>query len=175
MFIIASGAWNFVGAGVLGFFINLPILNYYEHGTYLTVAHAHAVMFGAFGFLALGMATYMLRITTRDWYQRRLRWAFWSWNVGLAVMVGISLLPVGFLQLETAFTDGYAVARSLAFYERYVIQLLFWLRMPGDALVILGTVLFGWDVAAKLRHQRETSEDAVRQPVADRTLVEGDD
>ncbi|WP_327051418.1 nitric-oxide reductase large subunit [Halomicrococcus gelatinilyticus] len=175
MFIIASGAWNFVGAGVLGFFINLPILNYYEHGTYLTVAHAHAAMFGAFGFLALGMATYMLRITTRDWDGRRLRWAFWSWNVGLAMMVGVSLLPVGFLQLETAFTQGYAVARSLAFYERDLVQLLFWLRMPGDALVILGTVLFGWDVAVKLRRQRETSEEAVRQPVADRTLVEGDD
>jgi nitric oxide reductase subunit B len=53
--------------------------------------------------------------------------------------------------------------------------LLFWLRMPGDTLVILGTVLFGWDVAAKLRHQRETSEEVVRQPVADRTLVESDD
>ncbi|MFB6185715.1 MAG: cbb3-type cytochrome c oxidase subunit I, partial [Halobacteriaceae archaeon] len=42
MFIIASGIWNFVGAGVLGFFINLPLINYYEHGTFLTVAHAHA-------------------------------------------------------------------------------------------------------------------------------------
>ncbi len=62
MFIIASGVWNFVGAGVLGFFINLPLINYYEHGTYLTVGHAHAAMFGAFGFLALGMVTYMLQL-----------------------------------------------------------------------------------------------------------------
>jgi len=27
MFIVASGVWNFVGAGVLGFFINLPLIN----------------------------------------------------------------------------------------------------------------------------------------------------
>ncbi|MFB6160730.1 MAG: cbb3-type cytochrome c oxidase subunit I, partial [Haloferacaceae archaeon] len=32
------------------FFINLSLVNYYEHGTFLTVAHAHAAMFGAFGF-----------------------------------------------------------------------------------------------------------------------------
>src|SRR5699024_10916495 len=103
MFIIASGAWNFLGAGVLGFFINLPMINYYEHGTYMTVAHAHAAMFGAFGFLALGMAVYMLRLTVDPdrWNERRLRWAFWLWNAGLAIMVLISLLPIGFLQLET--------------------------------------------------------------------------
>jgi nitric oxide reductase subunit B len=78
MFIIESGFWNFVGAGVLGFFINLPIVNYYEHGTYLTVGHAHAAMFGAFGLLALGMATYMLRISTipSQWTERQLRWSF---------------------------------------------------------------------------------------------------
>ncbi|MFC6615189.1 nitric-oxide reductase large subunit [Halopenitus salinus] len=151
MFIIASGFWNFLGAGVLGFFINLPLINYYEHGTYLTVGHAHAAMFGAFGFLALGMATYMLRIATRpaDWTERHLRWAFWLWNVGLAVMVFVSVLPVGFLQLEVAFTEGYAAARSLAFYNRDLVQALFWARLPGDTLIILGTFVFLYDMVKK--------------------------
>lgn len=153
-FIVASGVWNFVGAGVLGFFINLPLINYYEHGTYLTVAHAHAAMFGAFGMLALGMAIYILRVTTREWSERRLWWAFWCWNAGLAVMVFLSLLPVGFLQLEVAFTAGYDAARSLAFYNRPLVQAFFWLRFPGDTLLIVGTALFTWDVAAKLRHLR---------------------
>ena len=151
MFIIASGVWNFVGAGVLGFFINLPLVNYYEHGTYLTVAHAHAAMFGAFGFLALGMAVYMLRIATvpGEWTERRLRWSFWLWNAGLAVMVFISLLPIGFLQLETAFTEGYDAARSLAFYNGALVQRLFWARLPGDTMIILGTLIFLSDVLAK--------------------------
>ncbi|WP_121822013.1 nitric-oxide reductase large subunit [Halostella salina] len=178
-FIVASGLWNFVGAGVLGFFINLPIINYYEHGTYLTVAHAHAAMFGAFGFLAIGMSTYLLRITTRSeaWSSRRLWWAFWTWNVGLALMVLISLLPVGFLQLEAAFAGNYDAARSLAFYEGSLIQLLFWARMPGDTLIILGTAIFGYDVAAKLRHQRTpvTDEDEQRTPISDRVFAESDD
>jgi nitric oxide reductase subunit B len=161
-FIVASGVWNFVGAGVLGFFINLPLVNYYEHGTYLTVGHAHAAMFGAFGFLALGMATYMLRIAVREvhWSTRRLRAAFWLWNVGLVLMVFVSVLPVGFLQLETAFAVSYDAARSLAFYERPLVQALFWARMPGDTLLILGTLVFGYDVVVKLRHLRPAVSDA---------------
>lgn len=60
-----------------------------------------------------------VRVTTRDdhWSDRRLRWSFWLCNVGLALMLFLSLLPVGFLQLETAFTDGYAASRSLEFYN----------------------------------------------------------
>ncbi|MGB9986224.1 nitric-oxide reductase large subunit [Salarchaeum japonicum] len=157
-FIVASGVWNFVGAGVLGFLINLPLVNYFEHGTYLTAAHAHAAMFGAFGLLALGMAIYILRITTQDWSERRLRWAFWLWNAGLTVMVFVSLVPIGFLQLETAFTQGYDAARSVAFYQRDLVQTLFWLRFPGDTLLGLGALVFAVDVFAKLRRQRDPDE-----------------
>ncbi len=182
-FIIASGAWNFVGAGVLGFFINLPFINYYEHGTYLTVGHAHAAMFGAFGFLALGMATYMLRIATEDWDGRHIRRAFWLWNVGLFLMVFASVLPVGFLQLETAFTAGYDAARSLAFYDGALVQLLFWARMPGDVLLIAGTVLFAYDATRKVLGRRAvTDPDDSRSPIPGRVLgdrgrapVESDD
>ncbi|WP_254272417.1 nitric-oxide reductase large subunit [Haloarcula marina] len=170
MFIVASGVWNFVGAGVLGFFINLPLVNYYEHGTYLTVAHAHAAMFGAFGFLALGMATYMLRISVdpSEWDGSWLRYAFWCWNVGLALMVLVSVTPVGFLQLETAFTQGYDAARSVAFYERPLVELLFWARMPGDTLIILGTAIFTADVVRKrfdLRSVLAEEDEPVSDPV----------
>ncbi len=33
LFLIAVGFWNFLGAGVFGFLINLPIISYYEVGT----------------------------------------------------------------------------------------------------------------------------------------------
>ncbi|WP_254532588.1 nitric-oxide reductase large subunit [Natrinema gelatinilyticum] len=177
MFIIASGAWNFLGAGVLGFFINLPLINYYEHGTYLTVAHAHASMFGAFGFLALGMATYMFRITVPGdrWSGRRLRWSFWLLNVGLAVMTLLSLMPVGFAQLEVAFTESYAASRSLAFYNSDLIQLLFWLRVPGDVMIILGAFVFGVDAFAKVSEQTSAVVGESDHPVANRVFSEDDD
>ncbi|WP_207586575.1 cbb3-type cytochrome c oxidase subunit I [Halomontanus rarus] len=177
-FIVASSVWNFFGAGVLGFFINLPVVNYYQTGTYLTVAHAHGAMFGAFGLLAMGMAVYILRVTTRvdRWSDRRLRWSFWLCNVGLALMLFLSLLPIGFLQLEVAFTQGYDAARSLAFYESGTIQTLMWLRMPGDTLLILGAVVFAWDVAAKLLFQRTaTATDARAHVIADRVFTVRED
>ncbi|WP_049928605.1 nitric-oxide reductase large subunit [Halopiger goleimassiliensis] len=170
-FIVASSVWNFVGGGVTGFFINLPVISYFQSGTYLTVAHAHGAMFGAFGLLAMGMAVYVLRVTTRTetWSEKRLRWSFWLCNSGLALMLVLSLLPVGFLQLETAFTEGYAAARSLEFYESGLVQTLFWLRMPGDTLLIAGAVLFAWDVAAKLLFQRKpTGSESADHVVADR-------
>ncbi len=175
-FIVASSVWNFFGAGVIGFFINLPVISYFQSGTYLTVAHAHGAMFGAFGFLAMGMAVYILRVTTRaeKWTDRRLRWSFWLCNAGLALMLFLSLLPVGFLQLEVAFTEGYAASRSLEFYNGGLIQTLFWLRMPGDTLLILGAAVFAWDVAAKLLFQRKaTAEETRSHVIADRIF--GDD
>ncbi|QCS44166.1 nitric-oxide reductase large subunit [Natrinema versiforme] len=176
-FIVASSVWNFFGAGVIGFFINLPLISYYQTGTYLTVAHAHGAMFGAFGLLAMGMAVYILRLTTRDshWTNRRLRWSFWLCNVGLAAMIFLSLLPIGFLQLETAFTQGYAASRSLEFYNGGLVQALFWLRMPGDTLLILGAVVFAWDVAAKLLFQRKaTASDTSSHVIADRIFGDRD-
>jgi nitric oxide reductase subunit B len=177
MFIVASGVWNFVGAGVLGFFINLPLINYYEHGTYLTVGHAHAAMFGAFGFLALGMVTYMLRISIEPsrWDGSWLRYAFWCWNLGLALMVFVSVLPVGFLQLEAAFTDSYAAARSVAFYEQGIIQDLFWARLPGDTLIIIGTVIYAADLVRKRFVLRSTADDPDPEDMAVAEGVLNDD
>ncbi|WP_017344183.1 nitric-oxide reductase large subunit [Halorubrum sp. T3] len=172
MFIVASGVWNFVGAGVLGFFINLPLINYYEHGTYLTVGHAHAAMFGAFGFLALGMVTYMLQLSIdpERWDASWLRASFWCWNVGLALMVFVSVLPVGFLQLDVAFTESYAAARSLAFYERDIVQTLFWARLPGDTLIIAGTAIYVTDLIRKRFVLRASEDDP---SVDDMAVAEG--
>ena len=51
---MAVGFWNFVGAGIFGFLIDLPIVSYFETGTLLTVNHGHAAMVGVFGMLGIG-------------------------------------------------------------------------------------------------------------------------
>ena len=61
MFLVAVGFWNFLGAGVFGFLVNLPIVSYYEIGTALTANHAHAAMMGVYGMLAIGLALFCLR------------------------------------------------------------------------------------------------------------------
>lgn len=153
LFIVGATVWNFVGAGVLGFFLNLPLLNYYEHGTYLTLAHSHAATFGAFGLLALGLGVYVLRVVTPEaaWDPTWFRRSFWLSNVGLATMVVGSLLPVGFLQLEAIYEEGFAAARDLEFYERPLVQKLSWARLPGDGLVIAGALAYAGAATAHLR------------------------
>ncbi|HSU04416.1 MAG TPA: cbb3-type cytochrome c oxidase subunit I, partial [Acetobacteraceae bacterium] len=61
-YVIGAAFWNFVGAGVFGGgTLNAPLVNYYEHGTFLTLNHAHTALFGAFGLLAIGLVYFCLR------------------------------------------------------------------------------------------------------------------
>ena len=65
-FLMAVGFWNFVGAGVFGFLINLPIVSYFEVGTMLTPNHGHAAMMGVFGMLAMALMVFALRQVLAD-------------------------------------------------------------------------------------------------------------
>lgn len=88
MFLVAVGFWNFLGAGIFGFLVNLPVVSYYEIGTALTANHAHAAMMGVYGMLAIGLALFCLRylIPEERWPDRLAKIAFWSSNIGLAWM-----------------------------------------------------------------------------------------
>jgi nitric oxide reductase subunit B len=140
MFLVAVGFWNFLGAGVFGFLINLPVVSYYEIGTQLTANHGHAAMMGVYGMLAVSLLVFCLRYYLRaeDWNERMVSFSFWSLNLGLAWMVFANLFPIGVLQLADVVTNGYWHARSLEFFEKHAY--IEWLRLPGDAAVILGTL-----------------------------------
>jgi nitric oxide reductase subunit B len=140
MFLVAVGFWNFVGAGIFGFLINLPIVSYYEIGTALTANHGHAAMMGVYGMLALGLAMFCLRylIPAERWPERWAKISFWSTNIGLAWMCFATLLPLGFLQLYKSVGSGYFEARELKFLTNDTNTLIEWLRFPGDLIFILG-------------------------------------
>jgi nitric oxide reductase subunit B len=143
MFLASVGFWNFLGAGIFGFLINLPIVSYYEIGTALTANHAHAAMMGVYGMLAVGLALFCVRymIPPERWSDRAAKISFWSLNIGLAWMVFATLFPLGLLQLYTSVNQGYFDARTLKFLTNDTNRLLQWLRFPGDALFIVGGVL----------------------------------
>lgn len=152
LFIIGSVMWNFVGAGVFGGIINAPLVNYYQHATFLTLNHAHTSMFGAFGLLAIGLIYLALRYMAGDryeWSDRLGLWAFWLYNVGLVMWVVMNFLPVGFPQLEAVYEQGYAYARSLDFYK--TMEFWQWMRTPGDVVFAIGGLLMAWDFVRKLR------------------------
>lgn len=157
MFLVAVGFWNFLGAGVFGFLINLPIVSYYEIGTALTANHGHAAMMGVYGMLAVGLAMFALRylIPADKWPEKWARLSFWSLNIGLAWMVFATLLPLGVLQLYHSVGTSYYDARTLGYLTNPNNALLEWGRLPGDVIFIGGGVLpFLWITWLGVRHFR---------------------
>ena len=144
-FLIAVGVWNFIGAGVFGFLINLPVVSYYEIGTNLTANHAHAAFMGVFGMLAVALLVFVLRQVSDAGHwskmEKYLRVSFWGLNLGLGGMVVLNLFPSGVLQFFDATKHGYWHARSAAFSNQPLIVALEWARMPADITFILGGVV----------------------------------
>lgn len=147
IFLMGVGFWNFLGAGVFGFLINMPIVSYFEIGTYLTPNHGHAAMFGVFGMLSLSLCVFIMReiCDDRQWLkvEKGIKLSFWGLNIGLMMMIVMSLLPSGLVQIWDSVENGYWHARSLEFTGSPAMRILGWLRMPGDLIFIfLGALPF---------------------------------
>ncbi|QMT59463.1 nitric-oxide reductase large subunit [Legionella sp. PC997] len=153
VYILGASFWNFVGAGVFGGgTLNAPLVNYYEHGTFLTLNHAHTALFGAFGLLGLGLIYFCLRYAAGDrypWSDRLGIWAFWLYNLGLVLWIVLNFFPIGWAQLMDVYEHGFAHSRSLEFYNTTLLWQ--WLRFPGDVVFALGALLMAYDFIKKLR------------------------
>jgi len=140
-FMMAVGFWNFVGAGIFGFLINLPIVSYFEVGTLLTPNHGHAAMMGVFGMFAIAFMVFVIRqvLPEQEWgrVEKYIRVSFWGLNIGLAGMVVISLFPGGVLQFFDVLRNGYWHARGPEFLNDRLTTLIEWIRLPADAIFIL--------------------------------------
>ncbi len=147
-YFIAVAFWNLVGAGLFGFFINPPIALYYMQGLNTTSVHGHTALFGVYGMLGLGLMLFCLRGLTarRVWKTKLLSLSFWSINIGLALMVLLSLLPIGLMQTWASVQHGMWYARSAEFMTRSVIQNFVWLRIVGDSIFTFGALCLGWFV-----------------------------
>ena len=144
MFFLAVAFWNLVGAGVLGFLINPPLSLYYLQGLMTTPAHAHAALFGVYGMLGIGLMLLCRRDLPQAagaWSDRTLKWVFWLFNGGLALMVFGSLLPQGIVQALISFDQGYWHARTPELLHSPLMETLVWLRVPGDIVFALGALL----------------------------------
>ncbi|MBL7696988.1 MAG: cbb3-type cytochrome c oxidase subunit I [Chitinophagaceae bacterium] len=168
LFLVAVNFWNFFGAGVLGFIINLPIANYYEHGTYLTVNHGHAALMGVYGNLALAAVLFccQLLFKAEKWKPSLIKTAFWSINVGLLLMVVLDLFPAGIWQFQTVTEHGLWYARSSAFIESTGFQTLTWLRIVGGSIFTIGGVIpLIWFITSGRRRLKRNSLKPIQQAV----------
>lgn len=148
LFFVAVAFWNLVGAGLFGFLINPPLPLYYMQGLNLTPLHGHTALFGVYGMLGIGLMLFCLRGMKPHaiWPEAPLRTAFWSLNIGLTGMAVFTLLPLGILQLNAAMSHGYWFARSAEFMQQPLVDMLVWMRVPGDTIFSVGALALAWFV-----------------------------
>lgn len=148
----AVAFWNMLGAGVFGFLINPPISLYYIQGLNTTAVHAHAALFGVYGFLAIGFCLLVLRYIRPHviFNEKLMRTGFWALNIGLLLMIFTSLLPIGFMQFQASFNEGLWYARSEEFMQQPLLQTLRWVRTFGDVVFIIGALSIASQVTLSL-------------------------
>jgi len=139
---IAVAFWNLLGAGVFGFLINPPLALYYMQGLNLTPVHAHTALFGVYGMLGIGLMLFSLRGMTikEEWNEKILKYSFWCFQIGLILMVTISILPVGIKQTIASVDHGIWYARSMEFMQDPSMLTLRWLRVIGDTIFAFGSI-----------------------------------
>ena len=148
LFFVAVAFWNLVGAGLFGFLINPPLPLYFMQGLNLTPLHGHTALFGVYGMLGIGLMLFCLRGMKRQaiWPEAPLRTAFWSLNIGLSGMALFTLLPLGIMQVNAAMNHGYWFARSAEFMQQPIVDMLVWMRVPGDTIFSVGALALAWFV-----------------------------
>jgi nitric oxide reductase subunit B len=141
-FFVSVAFWNFLGAGLFGFMINPPIALYYMQGLNTTPVHGHAALFGVYGMLGIGLMLFALRALdpAAEWKDGLVKFGFWSINIGLFLMVTLSLLPVGLMQTWASVETGYWYARSPELMQTDIMQTFRWLRVVGDTIFAAGAL-----------------------------------
>ncbi len=117
VYLVGMVVLHFVGAGLFGFAHTLPMINYYTHGSQVTVSHGHLSFFGAYVLLNLTFfyfAIPRLKKFRDGLYDERTGHAgFWLMSLGVVGM-SLAFAVAGVLQsyLERAQGQPYMVAQQ---------------------------------------------------------------
>lgn len=160
-FFVGVAFWNLVGAGLFGFLINPPIALYYMQGLNTTAVHAHGATFGVYGLLSLGLIIFIVQTTfpKRAWNEKLMGIGFWGLNIGLGLMILLSLLPIGLIQFAASLEHGLWYARGAEVMQTDLIQNLRWLRVIGDVIFAGGALSFAAAVVDKCGLYKFNSEE----------------
>ena len=124
-YIMGLALFHFLGAGVFGFIHTLPPVNYYTHGSQITVSHGHLAFFGAYALLNLVVFYFALpKLKGIEKFDDRLGvWGFWTMVIAM-VFMGLVFGVAGVLQtyLERILDIGYSTAHmSMMFWFKSVL------------------------------------------------------
>jgi len=162
LWLAGSAFLNWLGAGFYGMLINLPIVNYYEHGTYFGMAHGHVALLGAFGYISIAFLYFIARANALakglHWDEKISNLAFWLTTGGI-FLFAIPVLVIGEKQMEWAYNYGYWVARTREVLEGMGFWL--WIRLIPDMMIVAGAILILVDLVYKLYLSRREAATAV--------------
>nr|WP_321400200.1 cbb3-type cytochrome c oxidase subunit I [uncultured Desulfobacter sp.] len=158
LWLAGSGILNWYGAGFLGMVINTPTINYFSHGTQLIMPHAHAALFGAFGYIAIAFIYMTARANAmaegHEWSDKLGTAGFWFSSIGV-VLFGIPVMLLGFEQSQIAHDMGYYFARLPDALNHMIV----WkqVRIIPDAMIIVGAAIIFYDLVIKIYFPKKTA------------------
>lgn len=132
---IGCAVLHMIGAGVLGFMHTLPQINYYTHGSQVTVSHGHLAFFGAYALLNLLVFYFAIpRLKGIEVYDAtRGKIGFWTMSTAMTLMA-VTFGIAGVIQsyVERVLGMGYMTAQSymqLWFAVTLVLGVIFFIGL----------------------------------------------
>ncbi len=136
------------GAGL----INMPVINYYLHGSQGTMVHAHLAMPLAYGVPTMLMWTFAFYLAGgfSDKTLATLRKAVIVLAVGFYIQVTLSLGVLMYMQFDKGSQLGYWFIKSLVapdgtltgFWTDPTVKAVVWARLAGDLTAAAGIAVF---------------------------------
>src|SRR5690606_17780586 len=100
------------------------------------------------------------------WDDGLLKTAFWTLNIGLGLMSLLCLLPQGVVQAYHSINTGLWFARSPEVIHSPIMELLVWMRVPGDTIFSIGAVCIAIFAAKLVLAPREAKSAAEPASIA---------
>ncbi len=141
---VVNAGYHMLGAGVWGFAHTLPQINYYTHGSQVTVSHGHLAFFGAYVLLNLTVFyfafTKFKQIEVFD--ERRGKIGLWTMSLAMLGM-GLTFGVAGVIQayLERVLGLGYmATQEHMRLWM--AVTFIFGIFLVGGAIITAYDLLF---------------------------------
>jgi cytochrome c oxidase cbb3-type subunit I/II len=161
---IMAGFFMYVLASIQGSFQALRETNAFTHFSQWPVGHAHLALLGGFGFLAVGLAYYLVPriLKLRVFSTHMMRLSFW-------------VAFVGFIFFFLAMTIAGLVANSNWWTHINVVETLvtlkvhfIWRAMAGG-VVVLAAFIFAYNIIMTFIRSRRPHEELEHEPAVART------
>ncbi|MBE0430159.1 MAG: cbb3-type cytochrome c oxidase subunit I [Thermoleophilia bacterium] len=142
LFAAGTAVGHLVGAGIFGFAHTLPQINYWTHGSQITVSHGHLAFFGAYALLNMAMFWYAVpRLRGISSFRGiTARWGFWVMCFSMLGM-GLAMSVAGILQtyIERVMGQGFMTAQA---------QMQFWFKITlfFGVFLIVGVGMTFWNM-----------------------------